>query len=106
MKGVQVQLTSFMSSVYITEDRIIEKGIVQVGSLVCLGPKELFSCNWFLYYGGAVVDWCLNYGGVSMERLYLTVQSNLYFQQPLVNTTSHKQPAIINNCTLFRFHSV
>ena len=50
-----------MSSVYITEDRIIEKGIVQA----CLGPKELFICNWFLYYGGAVVDWCLNYGGAS-----------------------------------------
>lgn len=41
-----------------------------------------------------------------MENLYLTVQSNLYFQQPLVNRTSHKQPAIINNCTLIRFHSV
>jgi len=62
MKGVQVQLTSFMSSVYITEDRIVEKGIVQV----CLGSKELFICNWCLYYGGAVVDWCLNYGGASM----------------------------------------
>lgn len=62
MKGVQVQLTCFMSSVYITEDRIIEKGIVQV----CLGPKELFICNRCLYHGGAVVDWCLNYGGASM----------------------------------------
>ena len=40
MKGVQVQLTSFMSSVYITEDRIIEKGIVQVWSLVCWDQKN------------------------------------------------------------------
>ena len=31
-----------------------------------------------------------------MESLYLALQSNLYFQQPLVNRTSHKQPAIIN----------
>lgn len=40
MKGVLVQLTSFMSSVYITEDRIIEKGIVQVWSLVCWDQKN------------------------------------------------------------------
>ena len=40
MKGVQVQLTSFMSSVYITEERIIEKGIVQVWSLVCWDQKN------------------------------------------------------------------
>lgn len=40
MKGLQVQLTSFMSSVYITEDRIIEKGIVQVWSLVCWDQKN------------------------------------------------------------------
>ena len=47
-----------------------------------------------------MVDWCLYNGGASMESLYLTLQSNLYFQQPLVNRTSHKQTATINDYSI------
>lgn len=66
MKGVQVQLTFVMSSVYITEDRIIEKGIVQVWSLVC------WEQNNFSFVTGV---WIME---VPVSRVYIWLYSQTF----------------------------
>ena len=72
MKGVQVQLTSFMSSVYITEDRIIEKGIVQVWSLVCWDQKN------FSFVTGV---WIME---VPVSRVYIWLYSQTFIFRNLL----------------------